>query len=265
MKLLFFSKIKHFLKKVQDIMITNFYYVIPALIKWFYHRKIRKDIFLFDLKNRYRRKVYLFQHGECESDKRNNPVTLILHGLYSHPFVMQHLAEVAQNANIGHTFSLYMPYDETNHEDNRTLIKHAIDRIEKILLDNGYSFNGIVLVGHSMGAIEAAYTAFVDKDRRILSVISIAGRLKVVESLHSPCSETLKGTINKISNEIHSNPNLVLYQIVAGKDWNAPLEATIIRKSPGTYHIVEDAMHFNILFHDDIFIKLQEYLQKSFK
>lgn len=256
---------KLFFSKIQDVLFTNVYYIFPLLIRWFYHRKIKKDIFLFNLKNRFKKKVYLYQHGDCESDKRNNPVTLILHGLYSHPFVMQHLAEIAQRANIGHTFSLSLSYDEVNRDSNRTLIKHAIDKIEKLLLDNGYAFSGIVLVGHSMGAIEAAYTAFVEKDRRILSVISIAGRLKVIDSTLCPCTESLKETLNKISEEIHTNPQFLLYQIVGRKDWNAPLEATLIREQKDCFHIVEDGMHFNILFHKDIYTKLHEFLQKSFQ
>ena len=113
-----------------------------------------------------------------------------------------------------------------------------------------------------MGAIEAAYTAFVENDKRILSVISIAGRLKVVESATSPCRESLKETVDKIYERVQSNPDLPLYQIVGKHDWNASLESTLIRRDPGCYHIIEDSMHFNILFHKEIYTKLSEFLQK---
>lgn len=178
---------------------------------------------------------------------------------------MLHLAEIAQKTNSGPVFSFYVSYDLVNLDFHRSLLKQAIDGIEKIFRDNDCSLQGIMLVGHSMGAIEAAYTAFVENDKRILSIISIAGRLKVVESVNSPCRESLKETLHKIYREVQSNPNLPLYQIVGRHDWNASLESTLIRKSDDCYHIVEDGMHFNILFHKDIYRKLPEFLQKSLK
>lgn len=248
---------------MQDILITDILYLLPCMIKWLYHLKIKKDIFLFRLKDSSGKRATLYQHGKWESEKRELPVTLILHGLYSHPLLMLHLAKMAQTTNIGPVFSLYLSYDEVNLGIHRSLLKQAIDSIEKMLCDKGYIFKGIVLVGHSMGAIEAAYTAFVENDKRILSVISIAGRLKVVESIHSPCRESLKDTVNQIYAGVQSLPDLPLYQIVGRNDWNASLESTLIRHDKDYCHIVEDAMHFNILFHKDVHRKFPEFLQKS--
>lgn len=248
---------------MQDILITDILYLLPCMIKWLYHLKIKKDIFLFRLKDGSGKRANLYQHGKWESEKREVQVTLILHGLYSHPLLMLHLAKMAQTTNIGPVFSLYVSYDEVNLKIHRSLLKQAIDSIEKMLCDKGYTFKGIVLVGHSMGAIEAAYTAFVENDKRILSVISIAGRLKVVESIHSPCRESLKDTVNQIYAGVQSLPDLPLYQIVGGNDWNASLESTLIRHDKDYCHIVEDAMHFNILFHKDVHRKFPEFLQKS--
>lgn len=260
-----FSKIKHFFTKIQDIVLTDFRYLLPCALKWFYHRKIKMDIFHFQLKNDSGKKASLYQHGKWKSENGETRVTLILHGLHSHPFLMLHLAEIAQKTNRGSVFSLYVSYDEDNHGFHRALLKQAIDHIEKMIRDEDCSLKGIVLVGHSMGAIEAAYTAFVDHDKRILSIISIAGRLKVVESIHSPCSESLKDTVDKIYEGVLSNPALPLYQIVGRHDWNASLESTLIRQDHDCYHIVEDGMHFNILFHEDIYRKFPEFLQKSFE
>ena len=53
------------------------------------------------------------------------------------------------------------------------------------------------------------------------------------------------------------------YQIVGRNDWNSSLESTLIRKDKDTFHIVEDGMHFNILFHEDMEIKFPEFLEKS--
>ncbi|MBA2368799.1 MAG: hypothetical protein H0V82_07225 [Candidatus Protochlamydia sp.] len=257
-----FLKIKHFYIKMQDILITDIRYLLPCVLTWFYHRKIKKDIFLFKLKNPHSgKKASLYQHGKW---KITNPQSiLILHGLYSHPCVMQHLAKVAQKANIGSVFSLYVRYEETNLNSHRFLINQAINSIEKMQLDQGYPFKGIILVGHSMGAIEASYIAFVENNKKILSVISIAGRLKVVESVYRPCRESLKDALNKINKGVQSNPSLPLYQIVGQRDWNAPLKSTVIRKKEGCYRIMEEGMHFNILFHQDIYSTLSEFLQKS--
>lgn len=261
---LMFLKIKHFFTKMQDVLITDICYLLPCIITWFYHRKIKRDIFLFQIKDRhYGKKASLYRHGELKLENKESQSILILHGLYSHPCVMLHLAKIAQKVNIGSVFSLYVRYDETDLDSHRSLINQAINSIEKMCLDQGYSFKGIILIGHSMGAIEAAYAAFVENNKRISSVISIAGRLKVVESINSPCRESLKDTLNKIYKGVQSNPNLPLYQIVGRCDWNAPLESTVIRKSEGCYHIVEGSMHFNILFHKDIYSTLSKFLQKS--
>ena len=260
---LILEKIQHFFIKMQDIVITDILYLLPCVLKWFYHRKIKKDIFLFQLKDRFGKKASLYQHGEWESEKRGMCVTLILHGLYSHPLVMIDLAEMAQKTNLGPVFSFYVVYDEANLDFHRSLLRKAIDKIEEILGGKDCALKNVVLVGHSMGAIEAAYLAFVEKDKRISAVISIAGRLKVVESIHSPCRESLKDSLHKIYRECQSNPNISLYQIVGRHDWNASLEATLIRKNSTCYHIVEEAMHFNILFCKDMRRKFPEFLQKS--
>lgn len=249
---------------MQDILLTDIRYLLPCALKWFYHRKIKKDIFLFQLKDKDSgKKANLYQHGEWESDNQKPQGALILHGLYSHPCVMLHLAEIAQKANIGPIFSLYVHYDEMDVDAYRSLINQAITRIEKMWIDQGYPFKGIILIGHSMGAIAASYIAFVENNPKILSVISIAGRLKVIESIHSPCRESLKETLNKIFKGVQLNPHLPLYQIVGQYDWNASLESTLIRKTEGNYRIIEGTMHFNILFHKDMEHALAEFLQKS--
>lgn len=260
---LIFSKIKHFFITMQDVLITDVCYVLPHTLKWFYHRRIKRDISVIRFKNCSGKRASLYQHGTWKFEKSATPVIVFLHGQYSHPLVMQHLAEIAKETQIGATFSLYLPYDKENLDSHRSLLKQAIDHIEKTIMDEGSSLKGIILVGHSMGAIEAAYIAFVEADKRILSVISIAGRLKVVESNNNSYGDPLKDTLNAVYKGIHANPRLPLYQIVGRHDWNASIEVTIIRKDRDCFHIVEDGMHFNILFHQDIYRKLPEFLRKS--
>lgn len=55
-------------------------------------------------------------------------------------------------------------------------------------------------------------------------------------------------------------PDFPLYQIVGKKDWNAPIEATVLRSDKKFSHIIHNAMHFNILFHRDLKKKLLEFL-----
>jgi len=259
------SKVKHFFIKMQDILVTNLLYLLPCMFSWFYHLKIKRDIFRFQLVDPSGKKADLYQHGKWKSGNREALVTLILHGLHAHPLLMLHLAEMAQKANMGPVYSLHVSYDEVNLDIHRSLLKKAIDLTEKLLSNTNDSLKGIVFVGHSMGAIEAAYRAFVENDRRIISVISIAGRLKFVESINSPCRESLRDTLNKIIEGIQLQPNLPLYQIVGRHDWNASLESTLIRKNVEYYHIVENAMHLNILFHKDMHKIFPEFLQKSSK
>lgn len=259
------SKFRHFIHKIQDILITDFIYLVPSALKWFYHRKIKRSITHHTVRNESGKKATIFRHGHWASESKDVQATLILHGLYSHPFIMMHLAEMAQKVNHGPVFSLYLSYDPVNHDANRTVIKQAVDYIEKSIQDEGRALTGIILVGHSMGAIEAAYRAYVDFDTRVISVISIAGRLKVVDSPRNPCGELLKPTVEKIYQGILSRPELPLFQIVGDKDWNATLESTLIRAQDECFHVAEEAMHFNILFHDDMKKIFPEFLKKSFR
>ncbi len=256
------SLIRYLTAKWWDILFTDLIRMPSCVARWFYHLKIKKNIRDFHIEDSSGKKAILYQQGHWDSKKQETKATLILHGLYSHPCVMSHLAKLAQDMHAGPVFSLYLTYDENHELSHRSLIKQALDTIEKMAVNHSVSLKGVVLVGHSMGGIEAAHTAFVTQDKRILSVISIAGRLKVVESLYSPCKPSLKGSLDEIYTKVQSLKLIPLYQIVGKHDWNAPLEATLIRHNPSCAHIV-DAMHFNILFHRDMYTKFPEFLTKS--
>lgn len=259
------SKFRRLVDQLRDIIVTDVCCLLPCIFRWIYFRRIKKDIYSFDLVEASGKKGKLYQHGEWNSKEKEVTAILILHGLYSHPLVMEHLAKMAKETNIGAVFSFYVSYDEINLDFHRILLNQAIQNIEKILSEKGCTLKGIVLVGHSMGAIEAAYKGFVELDKRIISIISIAGRLKVVECNYSPCRESLKSTVNHIHAGVQLHHHIPLYQIVGRRDWNASLESTLIRKGSDCFHIVEDAMHFNILFHKDLQAKFPEFLQKSIK
>lgn len=245
-------KSKYFSDKMKDIFMTDIFYVMPGLLKWFYERRIKRNISRFRLNNSSKKLSSIYQHGELDFKKNSKPI-LILHGLYSHPFIMLNLAKAAKASGFGPVFSLFVSYDEQNLENHRNFLGQALDHIENLVGKE----SKIILVGHSMGAIEAAFRALVEKDKRILSVISIAGRLNTVD----PCSDNLKDTLNKINHNFLENSEFPLYQIVAGKDWNASLDSTIINKKPGFYTIIKDAMHFNILYNKDLKNKFLEHLK----
>ena len=256
------EKTKYFLMEMQDVFISGIGYLIPCLFRWVYRLKIKKDLVPIVFKDGSGKTATLYQHGKWKVKDGNVRAILLLHGQHCHPFTMLNLADRAQKTFQDPVFSLYVSYDEENLAIHRSLIKQALDYIEKLIKDQGYIFKGIVIVGHSMGAIQGAYRAFVERDPRLLSVISIAGRLKVVDSVYNPCGESLKPSINQ-TQEVQLRTDFPLYQIVGRQDWNVPLEATLIRKDKGCYHIVEDAMHLNLLFHDETYNKFIEFLKRS--
>lgn len=255
-----FPKIKLFLNKAQDIVITDILYIIPSFVRWFYHVKIVKDIFPFPLKNSKGKKAVLYQHGKTNVAKR---AILILHGLHGHPGVMLHFAEMAQEVNLGPVFSLYVSYDMNDLDSHRSLIKLAMDKIENLLNDEKNSLHRVVMVGHSMGAIESAYRAFVNQDPRISSVISLAGKLKNVERDDDGLPKSLHASFTNIYEGIQALPDLPLYQIVGDKDWIVPLESALVRKNEGYYHIIKNGGHLNLLFHPEMYQKFPEFLRLS--
>lgn len=266
MKFQGFPRARLFLDKIFDILLADLTYTIPNAIKWIYRVVVKREIVAFPLQNIHRlnERGCLYMHSNFNSMPKGGCAVVMLHGVYGHPFSMLHLADIALEANKGPVFSLHLPYNELHPKIHRTLLKQALDQIESLMVENGHIFNGIVAVGHSLGAIESAYRAFVEKDARIISVISIAGRLRIIPSLYKSCSESLKPTIEIVYQGIQKYPNVPLYQIVAGNDWNAPLTATAVRPDDYCCYIVKNAMHLNVLFRKETCSKFCEFLKKSF-
>lgn len=214
--------------KWKDILKTNAVYVLPSFLRWLYHLKVKKDVLAHPLADAI---LYEYKGGG------SGQAVLILHGLHTHPYIMHPIAVHALTK--GPVFSLYVSYNKSAPTLHRESIKRAIDFIE----NHTPSFNGISLIGHSMGAIEGAHTAYKEKDARIRSLISIAGRLKAIPGIEA----------------IGSAPPF--YHIVGRKDWNAPLESMILPKVEGFYHIIDDAHHVDILFHKELYRILPIFLR----
>lgn len=252
----------HFFKIIQDIFVSNVFYVIPSIAQWYYHLKIKKDIIPIPLKNSIGKKATLYQHGKWMPDYEGKAAVLLLHGMYGHPCVLMHLANEVHQISTSPVFSLLVFYNKASLTSHRMLLKKALDYIIERAKDQGFPLKGIIIAGHSMGGMEGAYRAFVDMDPRILAVISIAGVLKVVDYPEKSLEEDLKPMVNDIFAGVQANPQIPLFQIVGGSDWNAPLEATLIRKGDCSY-VVKDGMHLNILFKKDFMRKFLEFLQRA--
>jgi len=232
--------------------------VIPNSFLWFYKHKLTNAIACTRLEHPHHRPGFLYRHRTEQKD-HHAPVLLLLHGYRSHPSTLLHLAEAAAEVHSGEIFSLQLPYNDINPETHNFLFTKAIDEIVTILSSRKKPFKGMLATGHSRGAIEFCYQAFIAGEQRIKGIISIAGRLRVVESHDKQCLEALKPYIHRIYQGILEQPQIPLYQIVAEKDWNAPLEETQVRKL--TSYIVSDALHLNVLFHEKTLRKFKEFLK----
>lgn len=254
---------KQFFSKLDDLIFSDIFYVFPFFIKWLYHVHIKKDIEAFPLKNHSGKKATLYRHhniDKAQNDK--NKALFILHGMYGHPAVMQGFAEAGLESNIGPVFSFYVAYDEEDLSAHRSLIKMALDTIENIVKEEKGACEGIVLAGHSMGGIEAANTAFVEKDQRVKAVIALASRLQLSDGndIHGP----LEASIRNIYESIESMPDYPLFQILGEKDWCVPVDSLVPRKNNSAY-IVKNGKHLNILFKKETLSKFREFLKFSVK
>jgi hypothetical protein len=119
-------------------------------------------------------------------------------------------------------------------------------------------------VGHSKGAIELAHRAFVKKDSQIKALISIAGRLRVVESQDKPCSTDLIPTVNDVYQGIQSMPGFPLYQIFGTRDWMVPREAMAVNNYQKYIREVPGAMHLNILYHKTTVLSFKRFLDDCY-
>ncbi|MCZ6925434.1 MAG: hypothetical protein O7D30_09185, partial [Rickettsia endosymbiont of Ixodes persulcatus] len=55
------TKAEYFFAKMRDIIITDILYLIPCILNWFYHLKIKKSINHFNLKNHSGKEATLYQ------------------------------------------------------------------------------------------------------------------------------------------------------------------------------------------------------------
>ena len=260
-----FGKITQGLRTKVNIFCTEAFCtltcVLPNSLKWCYKTCFANQITSYPLKSTIDKTsstAYLYLHGRIDASNKT-PALVLVHGDHGHPFTMLHLAEIAQKNGGGRVFSLYMPYDRGHSPLSQALFSQGIDKIESLIEESGGTLNGLIAAGHSKGAIQSAYSPFVENDARIKTVISIAGRLRVVPGV--PCDEELKPTVDAVYQGIQEHPQIPLYQIVAEEDWNAPLEATAVRRDAVHCTVVPDAMHLNVLYKPETLQKFAAILK----
>ena len=119
----------------------------------------------------------------------------------------------------------------------------------------------LVLIGHSRGAIEAAYQGYVEKHPKITDVISITGRLRHTEPTRFPCRACLHQSVQRISDAISTADQPLtprLYTIVAFRDLAVDYRAGYIHDD----HVAKiDAGHCSILFHPQMVTQVLDWLQ----
>ena len=227
--------------------ITN---CLPNRISWFYRSTICKSISHTKLEatvEKTTKIATLHLHAPISTTPNQHTYAVLwLHGDHSDATTMLDLVDISQKENIGSVFTLDMPTEVDHTELSRTLIRNSINKIEEMIKAKGGSLEGLIIGGHSKGGIQAAHHGFVEKDPRIKGVISIAGRLKVLDSPEKACRKPLENTVRAIDQAISDNPEIPLLQIAGKRDWCTLLDAMIVRKDPLAF-IDEHASHINIL------------------
>ncbi len=236
-----------------DLIPTNLTCILPNFFQWYYRSLISHDphrrITCYKLQNTVDKtsKVgYMYLHGGISKDV--NRVILNLPGDHAHPASMSHLADIAKSKQWI-VFSAHLPYDDAQPEQHRTLLKAAVSKIIELVQEKNEAVGDFFLVGHSRGGMEGAYEAYVEENEAITGVISIAGRLQVIEGSKRPCRKALQASVNAVYEKIIHPESLrsPLYEIAATDDWCIDYWASAVRRDH--FIVVDGASHLNILFH----------------
>lgn len=192
----------------------------------------------------------------------HKPAILLLHGDKHNQSGMLPLAKYLSKADVGSLFTVNLDYSETYPAKHRHQLTTRILEIKELYDQDELR---LIIVGHSKGAIEAAHLAFCE-DRtpgvKIEKIISIAGRLKVVNSSFRSCHQRLVPLIHKIYRAIKRNFTVPFYNIAGDLDWNAPVEAMIINDSSKHACVIPNQSHMSILFAEETHKKVLEYISK---
>lgn len=248
------------LRYITDVFTTDVIYILPAVLKWIYRRAFARSIVSHKIRNpTSSRTTSLFVHQNLNTIRQETvSVILILHGDYGHPSAHLNLADMAASHGYA-VFSLFLFY-RTNPSLNQAQIKQAITTLEQLIQSANKRINRLVLIGHSRGAVEAAYQGYVEKHPKITDIISIAGRLKILDPSPLPCKPALQATVESIWNELNNQKNTLsprLYQVVALQDQAVDHRTSAIRDEN---RLEVNAGHCGILFHPTTLKQISAWL-----
>jgi len=220
---------------------TTLFYIIPNMIKWCFKKYIQREITEYPLQINGM-KAYLFLHGKIEAS--TSPL-LLVHGDYSHPSTLLHIADMAGKHT---TFSLFLPsaHNNTLLEENSALIQEAMNKMKQLI---GGEVKNILGVGHSKGATLLAKHQFLHPNSPIDHLFSIAGRLN---------SKEPNSHIRRIYERILNPGKKRVVQLAPKYDWVIPPEGLQI---PG-YISIPDT-HLGSLFSNSIEPNFKSFLSKS--
>jgi hypothetical protein len=246
-----FDASKRIFKFISTESITTIFNVLQNAVRWFYHTKIARDIIEYKIEIPSSNEVaylYLYNKKCLQDNNKIEEVLLFSHGDFSHAYTLLHLARVANALHIP-TFLLNMPHDDLHHnETSQQLVEKALETIHTLVDKKDGVFKGIILAGHSKGAIWSAYHAFAKNDPRVTRVVSIAGRLKDIQSADFNERELLKPILVETLAAIQSKDRTkTLFQIVPGNDAVVPRESMMI--TDDHCYIIPNASHLGVLFH----------------
>lgn len=244
-------KIVHVIHIIAVETLATLRFILPAALKWWYKRNFSQKLFPYSVeltKDKVTTKARLYLHGPLvvEKEKKHNPI-LLVHGDYSHPYTMLHLAKIAKKESCGPVFSLYIPtiHQEDHFNDQAALIEEAIDKIENLIIEQNGVFDGIFGVGHSKGAMLLVERQFSTTPSKIAKTFLIACPLKA--SGHEPSlQEPLKSIIEQSYERIKTAHDRKFVQIVPKNDWCSSYDAMVAR--PDEYCYVVPGMHLSGLY-----------------
>lgn len=254
----------HFLRIVSSEVWANIRHVIPQAVSWQWRQRVQNSIVYQAVNIMFRganRLAALYLHQPPQEGKTKGMAVLFLHGDHSHPFTTLHLADVAQQVGAKHVYSLHLNYNDEQSKCHQGQLQEAIKKVAEAVTATDGSFKGVILVGHSRGAVEAAYLAYAEQDPSIKAIISIAGRFKVTPPPDRPPRESLAPTIEAIEQAITADPPDNLYQIAASDDWCIPEDASLTVADKEKALLIEDSSHLNVLFNATCVQQVRQWLE----
>lgn len=264
------GKILRWIEIIWTEALAVVFYVIPHALKWLYRKSTgRIKSYKIHLPEEPKAKpAFLHMHNE-ETVEGDLHALLLLHGDNPSPiFTMLHLADIATDFKKLAVFSLSLTYNNHEQHIHHGQIKEAVRQIGEIIESKGGTLKGVIFGGHSRGGTEGACAGFTDliykdmEENPTKGVFSIAGFLQDPDH-ENPIDVLLKSTVKAISDGIIAFQNQTLYQVLGTRDWDMVFESAIPRTDQNAYHLIQGAMHLNVLYHEDTLKKFRDFLRKQ--